>query len=117
MLNMLPRIIYPREMVIKKGSLIRLKFLDGKKAFIICGGQSFEKSGYLEKLEKHLAASKIEIVTVKRIIKDPTEDSINTIMTQLKDLNADWIIGVGGGAVMDTANLIYALYENQNIPT
>ena len=116
MLNMLPRIIYPREMVIKKGSLIRLKFLDGKKAFIICGGQSFEKSGYLEILEKHLAASKIEIVTVKRIIKDPTEDSINTIMTQLKDLNADWIIGVGGGAVMDTAKLIYALYENQNIP-
>ena len=103
-------------MVIKKGSLIRLKFLDGKKAFIICGGQSFEKYGYLEKLEKHLAASKIEIVTVKRIIKDPTEDSINTIMTQLKDLNADWIIGVGGGAVMDTAKLIYALYENQNMP-
>ena len=116
MLNMLPRIIYPREMVIKKGSLSRLTFLDGKRAFIICGGQSFEKSGYLEKLEKHLAASKIEIVTVKRIIKDPTEDSINTIMTQLKDLNADWIIGVGGGAVMDTAKLIYALYENQNIP-
>jgi len=115
MLNILPRVIFPREIVIKKGSLIRLKFLDGKKALIICGGQSLEKYGYLEKLENYIAASKIEIVAIKKVIKDPSEDSINLLMNELKNLNADWIIGVGGGAVMDAAKLIYALYENQNM--
>ena len=53
MLNMLSRIIYPKEMVIKKGSLIRIKFLIGKKAAILIGSDSLQKSKYLQKIEKY----------------------------------------------------------------
>ena len=34
MLNMLPRIFQPNEIVIKKGSLIRLKFIKGEKIIV-----------------------------------------------------------------------------------
>jgi len=113
MLNLLSRVIQPSEIVIKKGSLIRLKFLDAKKVFIICGDESFEKYGHLEKVEKYLMASQISLVAVKKIIGDPTDDNVAKIANQLKASNADYVLGIGGGAVMDTAKLVWALYENQ----
>ena len=113
MLNMIPRVIQPNEIVIKKGALIRLKFLKGKKAFIICGGKSFEKNGYLEKLENYLISSGFELVFFKGVVGDPSEESINEILAKLRESNADWIIGVGGGGVMDSAKVAWALYENQ----
>ena len=54
MLNLLSRIFYPKEMVVKKGSLIRLKFLIGKKAAILIGNNSIQNSDYLKKIEKIL---------------------------------------------------------------
>ena len=112
MLNMLPRIIHPNEMVIKKGSLIRLKFLLGKRAVVLCGGESIQKYGHLEKIESYLTASKIENSVVKGIVGDPSEKSVIEISDQLKEVNPDWVIGVGGGSVMDTAKLAWALYEH-----
>ena len=104
MLNMLPRIIYPREMVIKKGSLIRLKFLDGKKAFIICGGQSFEKSGSEEKLSHYL-----KNLSVERFCDFEVNPNIKDVVTGVKIIKTfqpDLIIGIGGGSVIDIAKLI-----------
>tara|TARA_B110000977_G_scaffold200824_1_gene292788 strand:- start:9475 stop:10596 length:1122 start_codon:yes stop_codon:yes gene_type:complete len=112
MLNILPRIFYPKEMVIKKGSLIRLKFLTGKKAAILIGTESLQKYGYLQKIEKYLLASKIEYSIIQGIAGDPSEKSILDISYKLKEIKPDWVIGVGGGSVMDTAKLAWALYEN-----
>ncbi len=112
MLNMLSRIIYPKEMVIKKGSLIRIKFLIGKKAAILIGRDSLQKSEYLQKIEKYLSTSKIEYFVIKGISGDPCEKSILEISHQLNEIKPDWVIGVGGGSVMDTAKLAWSLYEN-----
>jgi alcohol dehydrogenase class IV len=108
---MLPRVIHPSEMVIKKGSLIRLKFLKGKKAAILCGGESFRQNGFLEKLEGYLKASKLETVLIDGIKGDPTEKSVEEVAAKLREANVDWVIGAGGGAVMDTAKVAWALYE------
>ena len=112
MLNMLSRIIHPKEIVIKKGSLIRIKFLIGKKAAILIGSESLQKSDYLQKIEKYLLASKIEYSIIKGISGDPSEKSISEVSNQLNEIKPDWVIGVGGGSVMDTAKLAWTLYEN-----
>ena len=112
MLNILTRIISPREIVIKKGSLVRLKFLVGKKIVLLIGNKSLQKYGHLQKIEKYLSASKIEYSIIGGISGDPSEKDVINISKKLIQLEPDWIIGVGGGSVMDMAKLSWALYEN-----
>ena len=112
---MLPRIFQPNEIVIKKGSLIRLKFIKGEKITIICGGESFKNNGYLKKVEKYLGTSEIQLSLIEGVVGEPTEKSVNAIADKLKKSDADWIIGIGGGAVMDTAKISRWLYENQKV--
>ena len=115
MINMLSRIILPREIVIKKGSLIRIKFLTGKKVALLTGNESLKKNGYLDKIEKYLSASKIAFSVIEGISADPHEKEIFSISNKLLEIKPDWIVGVGGGSVMDMAKLSWAFYENPNM--
>ncbi len=115
MLNMLTRLILPREIIIKKGSLIRLKFLIGKKIALLIGNESLRKNGHLKKIEKYLLASKIDYSIIDGIKEDPDEKDILNISKKLLQIKPDWIIGIGGGSVMDSAKLAWAVYENPEI--
>tara|TARA_B110000238_G_scaffold183635_1_gene210325 strand:+ start:477 stop:1598 length:1122 start_codon:yes stop_codon:yes gene_type:complete len=115
MLNMLSRIILPREIVIKKGSLIRIKFLIGKKIALLIGNKSLKKNGHLQKIEKYLSASKIEYSIIEGINGDPCEKDILSISKKLLQIKPDWIVGIGGGSVLDSAKLAWTVYENPEI--
>jgi alcohol dehydrogenase class IV len=115
MLEMLPRLFQPKELVCKRGSLIRLQFLKGQRAALIIGKESLAQSGNLKKIETFLSRAKLETRLIDGISGDPTGTIIEDTVAKLTDFQPDWIIAAGGGAVMDCAKLARSLYENPHL--
>jgi len=75
MLNLIPRIHFPNEVAIKRGSLLRLKYFDSKRAFLIIS-KSIESSNAYDKIISYLKDAKIESKIVSDASGDPTRDSV-----------------------------------------
>jgi alcohol dehydrogenase class IV len=99
MLTFFTRFFYPKEIVVKKGSIQRLKFIKNKKPLLIFSNSS-EKNGTVEKIKSMLP----EIDLLKVISGEPKASYIDIYAK--KDLKNDVIIAIGGGSVIDTAKLI-----------
>lgn len=63
---------------------------------------------FLEELKSH----GIAIVTDESIVGEPTFDDFNGILLKAKDFDADSIVGIGGGSVLDVAKLVAAQLKN-----
>jgi len=78
------------------------------RLFILVGNL---KSNKAESLLRDINISgEIEIFEKKG--GEPTEKEISRIAKQLKAFQPDFVLAIGGGSVMDSAKLAWALYEN-----
>jgi len=80
----------------------------GKNALIVIGQGSVKKYGYLEKLQKYLKEENIKNTVFEGIEPNPRSATINKAAKLAKEINADMIIALGGGSVMDAAKGIAA---------
>ena len=100
MLNFFTRYFFPNEIVIKKGSLQRLKFLKLKNPLLF-HSNSAESNGFVEKIKTMFP----EIEPFKINSNEPKLDELK----KLKDFSKyDEFIAIGGGSVIDTAKLLLA---------
>ncbi len=100
MLNFFTRYFFPNEIVIKKGSLQRLKFLKLKNPLLF-HSNSAESNGFVEKIKTMFP----EIESFKINSNEPKLDELK----KLKDFSKyDEFIAIGGGSVIDTAKLLLA---------
>ena len=100
MLNFFTRYFFPKEIVIKKGSLQRLKFLDFSNPIIIHSTSS-EKNGNVEKIKNFFPKN-----TLLKL--DSGEPKLSSIKSYQDISKNDAIIAVGGGSVIDSAKLLIA---------
>jgi alcohol dehydrogenase class IV len=78
----------------------------GKRAVLILGGRSLEKSGNYEKILSILKKDKISIEEIRGITHDPDEVQVNGIVEKVRIIRPDAVIGIGGGSVIDTAKAV-----------
>lgn len=100
MLNFFTRYFFPKEIVIKKGSLQRLKFLDVSHPIIIYSTSS-EKNGNVEKIKNFFPKN-----TLLKL--DSGEPKLSSIKSYQDISKNDAIIAIGGGSVIDSAKLLIA---------
>ena len=111
----LPRLLQPREIAIKKGSLINLRFIEGRSAVLLSGVSSQDTSGGTAKIESYLKTASLDVERVNGISGDPTSASVRKVAEKLLDVAPDWIIACGGGSVLDCAKLAWAMYEHPGL--
>jgi len=74
-----------------------------KKIFILCGKNSFLKSGAKKFIEESL--TKKEIRYLYKISNFPTLDELIKIIKNIREFKPDLILAIGGGAIIDYAKI------------
>ncbi len=105
----------PSEIIFGEGKIEELpeaisKF--GNQALIITGEHSLFKSGNADRIFDILNNRQIK-VTHQKISGEPTVELIDYLCDLYADCNADVIVGIGGGSVLDTAKAISVMLTEE----
>ncbi len=100
----------PTEIVFGKGAeskaADKIKKHGGTKVFVVYGGGSVVKSGLLAKIEKELTEAGLGFQALGGVRPNPRVSLAREGVKQALAFGADFILGVGGGSVLDTAKAI-----------
>lgn len=98
------------------GSLEYIKQLHGRRAAVF-STNSIIKNGYYDKIISYLKEAGIESEGYFKFRLNPSFEDVLEGTLFLEKFNADILIAVGGGTVMDAAKVMWALYENPKLRT
>lgn len=105
------RFTLPRDIYHGKDSLEVLKSLEGKKAFIVIGGGSMKRFGFLDKVLRYLKEANMETKVFEGVEPDPSVETVMKGAKEMEEFNPDWIVSIGGGSPIDAAKAMWIFYE------
>ena len=109
------RFTLPRDLYHGSGAIEALKDLEGKRAFVVTGGSSMKKFGFLEKTLKYLEKAGMKVEMFEGVEPDPSVETVYKGAEKMRDFKPDWIIAIGGGSPIDAAKAMWAFYEYPNV--
>lgn len=109
-LQMLKRVLFPPEVCMGKGSVDRLACLDPARILVVCGG-SARRNGVLDRV-----TAQLKDATAREVMElpggEPRAVAIEALREIVASFSPEWIVAVGGGAVLDTAKFLWAQFEH-----
>jgi alcohol dehydrogenase YqhD (iron-dependent ADH family) len=81
----------------------------GRHAFVVVGGGSTERLGYLAEVTAALEQAGLRVSVFRGIEPNPEAATINRATAALRTCGADVVVPLGGGSTMDAAKAIAAL--------
>ncbi len=106
----LPRIEFGSGSINRLPGLIRQY---GNRCLLIMGKQSIRQSSAWMPLVTELSRASIEIQIVS-VIEEPSPQLVDEAVSRYREFNADVVVGLGGGSVMDAAKAIAGLLRIEN---
>lgn len=104
----------PPKIAFGEDSIEALETLQGKSAFIITD-EVINKLGYPDRVARILSENRWNIAIWDCAEPDPKVSNVKDAAEALRAFEADLIIAIGGGSVMDTAKAAWVLYERPDI--
>ena len=105
------RFTLPRDLYHGKGALDALKTLKGTKAFVVVGGGSMKRFGFLDKVVNNLKEAGMEVMAFEGVEPDPSVETVMKGAAAMREFQPDWIVAIGGGSPIDAAKAMWAFYE------
>ena len=105
------RFTLPRDIYHGDGALEALKTLKGKRAFVVVGGGSMKRFGFLEKVEEYLKEAGMEVELFEGVEPDPSVETVMKGAEAMRNFQPDWIVAMGGGSPIDAAKAMWIFYE------
>ncbi|MFT8352812.1 iron-containing alcohol dehydrogenase [Clostridium saccharoperbutylacetonicum] len=105
------RFTLPRDLYHGEGALEVLKTLKGKKAFVVVGGGSMKRFGFLQKVENYLKEAGMEVELFEGVEPDPSVETVMKGAEAMRNFEPDWIVSIGGGSPIDAAKAMWIFYE------
>lgn len=105
----------PTNLIFGAGKLEELgnQPLPGKKALLlISSGNSVKKYGTLERVQKQLEKSGTDYIVCDNIHENPSKEVVMAAADTAKKNGCDFILALGGGAVLDSAVAVAAMATN-----
>ncbi|OBX08165.1 alcohol dehydrogenase [Gallibacterium salpingitidis] len=116
MTNTIYSLLNPSKIVAGKGSINQIAEVvsayQAKKVIIITDEGVF-KTGLIEKPKAVLEDAGVVVQIIADTPPEPPMEKINAIFDIAKSLQAEMVIGIGGGSAMDTAKLIAVMLNNE----
>lgn len=98
----------------KLGELHKEKPLGKKALIVISNGRSTKTNGSLDKLQEELKAWGSEYAVFNKIGANPTEPAVQEGVEFGRKNNCDYVIGLGGGSVLDAAKAIASVIPQKS---
>ena len=108
----------PTQLIFGPGKLENIKEiakLYGEKCLLVSRPREGSLKTTYQRVEALLNSVGIEVSFFDEIVPNPTLDGINKGVAMAAKQQVDFILGVGGGSVMDSAKLMALLYESDGI--
>jgi alcohol dehydrogenase class IV len=105
------RFTLPRDLYHGKGALEELKNLKGKKAFVVVGGGSMKRFGFLDQVKNYLKEAGMEVELFEGVEPDPSVETVMKGAEAMRNFEPDWIVAMGGGSPIDAAKAMWIFYE------
>jgi len=105
----------PTRILFGKGQLSRLHecVLPGRKALVVIStGKSTRENGYLDRLVEELKLAGIAHAVYDKIKPNPDKVSVMDGAAVAREAGCDFVIGLGGGSVMDASKAIAIMVTN-----
>jgi len=104
----------PVKIVYSNGVINRLPdLLEGAVSVIVVTGKSSaRKSGLIDRVKKILGDGGVETIRFTDAGSNPTITEVNSIAEVARSINAELIIGIGGGSAMDAAKAAAVVTTN-----
>lgn len=109
------RFTLPRDIYHGANCIEELKNLKGSCAFLVVGGGSMKRQGFLQKIQGYLQEAGMEVHTFEGVEPDPSVETVMKGAQQMQEFQPDWIIALGGGSPIDAAKAMWAFYEYPDI--
>ena len=97
----------PTEIVFGRGAKRRVaeevRKFGGTRVLIVYGGGSVVENGVLGRIETQLESEGLKFEKFGGVVPNPRLSHAREGVTHAVDFNADFVLGVGGGSVIDTA--------------
>lgn len=106
----------PPRIVFGSGTLNELgnQALPGKKALLLMScGKSAKVSGAYDRTLEQLKKAGVEVAEFAKVMENPLKDMVMEGAAFAKDNGCDFIVALGGGAVLDSATAISAMATNE----
>lgn len=92
---------------------LRKQAMPGKRALIvISNGKSTRANGYLDRTEAQLRMAGVQTSVYDGVMPNPNVDNAEMGAKIARDFNADFLVALGGGSVMDCSKAIALLATN-----
>jgi alcohol dehydrogenase class IV len=105
------RFTLPRDLYHGKGAIDALKTLNGKRAFVVVGGGSMKRFGFLDKVTQNLEEAGMQVRLFEGVEPDPSVETVMKGAAEMRAFQPDWIVSIGGGSPIDAAKAMWAFYE------
>ena len=83
---------------------------------IVIHGASLKKNGLKEKIANNFKKNGLSAEFFCRPQGEPTLDEISAVIAKGRGLKSDWIVGIGGGSVLDLAKAAAGLFHAKEKP-
>ncbi|MBP3359839.1 MAG: iron-containing alcohol dehydrogenase [Clostridia bacterium] len=105
----------PTNLIFGSGALNKLgnQAMPGKKALLmISNGKSTKENGYLDRTIAQLENANVDYVIYAGIMENPVKEAVMEGAKCARENNCDFIVALGGGAVLDTSVAVAAMATN-----
>jgi len=110
-------LVLPHKTIIEQGASLRIADevrIFGKRGLIVHGHSLTNKGKWKEILSRFSSSEKV--VTYCHKSGEPTLTNITDIIAHAHEIDAQWIVGIGGGSVLDVAKAAAGLYHARELP-
>jgi alcohol dehydrogenase class IV len=102
------------EIVFGEDALSRLATLTGQRIFIVTDSV-IAQLGFVEQVQAILHGKHLATAVFADVEPEPSLETTQRGVQAMEDFKPDWIIGLGGGSVMDAAKAMRVLYERPDL--
>lgn len=102
------------QVVFGEDALSHLETLKGRQAFIVTDA-NVRKLGLARLVQDRLEKARIACVVFDEVEPDPSLQTVKRCAAVMLHHQPDWIIGLGGGSVIDAAKAAWLLYERPDV--